>query len=401
VTRRLFFAGACLLAVLRPLVVSAQVRPDQIDTARLHLGPLGLTPKLALRNLGVDTNVYNAPGDPERDVTATLAPGVDSWLRIGRLQFTSETTAEWNYYQTATNERSLNLGEQLRVDLDLFRLVPFVTGRYVRTRQRPSLEIDERVQQLRSGAGAGLTLKAGARLELEALVEEERLDFGQTKFGSAALAGALNRTRQEGAITMRYELTPLTTFVVRAATRYDRFETARVRDSDSISLVPGLMFSPSALFAGTASVGFRRFVTRDPLAPDYSGLVAAVDLKYVARDMTRFVVSIGRDVEYSFEPAEPFFVSTSRRLEVTQLLGLSWDVVGRVSFDTLDYKHLAGSPSAVSRSDRLVGYGVGLGRRLGDDLRIGVDVDVARRTSELRARTYEGMRVGGSVTYGY
>ena len=400
-TRTLFLGFVCLLGVLRPALVSAQVRPDQVDTARLHFGPVGLTPKFALRNIGVDTNVFNASDAPERDFTATLAPGVDAWLRAGRLHFTSETTAEWNYFQKATNERSVNLGEQVRVDLDLFRLLPFVTGRYVRTRQRPSLEIDERVQQLRSGAGAGLVVRAGARLELEALVEEERLDFGQTRFGSAALAGALNRTRQEGALTVRYELTPLTTFVVRAATRSDRFETARVRDSDSISVVPGFTFAPSALFSGTASIGFRRFTTREPLAPDFSGLVADVDLKYVARDMTRFVVSIGRDVEYSFEPAEPFFVSTSRRLEVTQLLGYSWDVVGRGSFDTLDYKHLSGAPSAVSRQDRLLGYGVGIGRRLGDTLRIGVDVDVARRRSEVRTRTYEGMRVGGSVTYGY
>ena len=400
-TRTLLLVTVFVLGVLRPLAVSAQVRPDQVDTARLHLGPLGLTPKIALRNIGVDTNVFNASDRPERDVTATLAPGIDAWLRVGRLQFSSETTAEWNYFQKATNERSVNLGEQLRVDLDLFRLVPFVTGRYVRTRQRPSLEIDERVQQLRSGAGAGLLVRAGARLELEALVEEERLDFGQTRFGSAALAGALNRTRQEGALTMRYEVTPLTTFVVRAATRYDRFETARVRNSDSVSLVPGFTFAPSALFSGTAALGFRRFTTRDALAPDYSGLVADVDLKYVARDMTRFVVAIGRDVEYSFEPAEPFFVSTTRRLEVTQLLGYSWDVVGRASLDSLDYKHLAGDPTAVSRRDRLTAYGAGIGRRLGEALRIGVDVDFARRTSELRTRTYDGMRVGGSVTYGY
>jgi hypothetical protein len=401
VTRTLILVVVCLLAVIRPDRAAAQIRPDGVDTAPLHLGPVGLTPKLAIRNLGVDTNVFNAAEAPERDATATVAPGVDARLRIGRLHLASETTAEWNYFQQATNERSLNLGEQVRLDVDLFRLVPFATGRYVRTRQRPSLEIDERVLQLRSGGGAGVIVRAGARLELEAFVEQERLDLGQTRFGSAALAGALNRTRREGAVTARYEVTPLTTFVVRASTRHDRFEIARLRDSDSFSLEPGFTFSPSALFSGTASVGFRRFRTLAASAPDYAGLVAAVDLKYVARDMTRFVVAIGRDVEYSFEPAEPFFVSTFSRLEVTQLIGYSWDVVGRGSLATLDYEHLAGEPVAAGRTDRLLGYGVGMGRRFGDSLRIGVDVDVARRTSPLRLRTYDGMRVGGSITYGY
>jgi hypothetical protein len=400
-TLLLLLLGGCLLGLVRPAPVWAQAA-DPVADARLQLGPVGLTPRFALRDIGIDTNVFNAAGDPERDFTGTVAPGLDAAMRLGRLRLTSETTANWTYFHRLTSQRALNVEQHARLDLDLLHVVPFVTGEYVRTRQRPNLEIDERVQQTRNGSGAGVLFRTGGRLELEAAVSRHQVDLGQTRFGNALLANALNRESSEGAITMRYEVTPLTRFVLRAATRYDRFDTSRVRDSDSISVEPGFEFSPSALFSGTATLGVRRFETRADVAPDFTGLIASVNLKYVLRDMTRFVVEVRRDVEYSFETDRPFFVSTMEALEVTQLVGYSWDVVGRVSFATLDYQHLLGPGlDLASRTDRRLGYGAGLGRRLGDDLRIGFDVDVVRRTSDLDARRFDGLRVGGSVTYGY
>lgn len=396
-------AAGCLSGLLLPTPLYAQAPAEEPgSTARLQLGPLGLTPKIALRNLGVDTNVFNASDAPEKDFTAALVPGVDAWLRLGRARLTSRTAVEWNYFHKATHQRSFNLNQDGRVDLDLTRLVPFVSGSYVRTRQRPNLEIDQRVQQKRTSAGAGLVFRAGARLELEAGLQQSRMDFGQTKFGSAELAQVLNRDVKEGGLSLKYEVTPLTTFVVRTAARYDRFEFVPERDSDSISVLPGFEFSPSALISGTALVGVRRFRTLDATVPDYSGLIASVDVKYVVRDMTRFVLAVGRDVEYSFEVLQPFYVSTERRLEVTQVVGYYWDAVGRVSLGTLSYKGLLQDIGAVpDRKDRVLGYGAGFGRRFGDDLRIGIDVDYAKRTSDRDARVFDGMRVGGSVTYGY
>jgi hypothetical protein len=236
-------------------------------------------------------------------------------------------------------------------------------------------------------------------LTFETSIRQERLDFGQTKYGSAALAAVLNRDSGEGSISMRYEVTPLTTFVVTSALRHDRFETARQRDSDSLSVIPGFQFKPFALISGSAAVGFRKFTTRDAAVPDYSGLVANVDISYVARDLTKFAFRIGRDVDYSFDPQQPFFVATTRSLSVTQALGYDWDAVGRAALDTLSYRGL--NVATTGRSERVVTYGAGVGRRLGDSLRIGFDLDYSRRHSDIAVRTYDGMRVGGSVTYGY
>jgi hypothetical protein len=163
--------------------------------------------------------------------------------------------------------------------------------------------------------------------------------------------------------------------------------------------MPGLEFRPSALISGTAFVGYRRFRTLNPTVPDYAGVVASVELKYVALDAFRIVGQVKRDIDYSLDLSEPFFVSTSVGADVTQMLGVSWDVVARLRRGTLAYR--AGTAGGTGRVDRVRLLGLGVGRRLGDDLRVGIDVDQVVRTSALAARTFAGIRVGGSLTYGY
>jgi hypothetical protein len=51
--------------------------------------------------------------------------------------------------------------------------------------------------------------------------------------------------------------------------------------------------------------------------------------------------------------------------------------------------------------DRVVTAGLGGGRHLGEDVRVGVDLHHERRESPVAGRSYSGYRVGGTLTYGY
>ena len=75
----------------------------------LTFGPLGVTPKLALRQVGVDSNIFNDPNNPSRDVVAVLVPGVEASMRVGSARLTSRTLAEWNYFHRLTEQRSVNV----------------------------------------------------------------------------------------------------------------------------------------------------------------------------------------------------------------------------------------------------------------------------------------------------
>ncbi len=387
-----------------PVSAWAQAPADPAGEAKIHLGPLALTPRFAVRNLGIDTNVFNAADSPTRDFTASFGPGVDTWLRIGRARLSTQTVVEWTYFKKADQQRSLNTTQLAKLEVDLATVTPYISGGVVSTRQRPNLEIDERVRQHRTTAGLGGRIHLGGRSRLDVDIRREQLDFGEDTLGTDALTAALNREVTEGAIAFRMDLTPLTTFVVRTGLSSDVFEFSNVRDSKSLTVLPGLEIKPSALISGKASVGFRKFDAQSALVPDFTGVIAAVDVGYVMREVTRFGVKVDRNLDYSFQVDQPYFVATSALFDVKQALGLSWDVVGRAGRATLAYQGFLGTDESVASSrqrDRITTFGVGIGRRLTEGIRVGIDIDHGRRRSDSTSRGYEGFKVGGSFTYGY
>src|SRR5262245_35099028 len=102
--------AGCLLTAW-PALATAQSTGDPAEEARIHLGPLALEPRFALRQLGVDTNVFNSADHPVKDVTASFAPGVDTWLRFGRARLSTETEVEWTYFKQAAGQRAFNTSQ--------------------------------------------------------------------------------------------------------------------------------------------------------------------------------------------------------------------------------------------------------------------------------------------------
>lgn len=381
-----------------PAFAQAQ-REDPSALAAMRFGPLALTPTIALRDVGLDSNVLGqAESDPE--FTMSLVPGAEAWLRVGRLRFSSKTEVEWLYFQETASQRAFSISETAGISVPLAYLTPYVEGVYENTKRRQSAEVDFRLRQRTTGWAGGATAFPGPRTDLDFQYRRSELRFEDELPGGVFFAPGLNRDNEAVQLQGRYALTALTRLVVRVIAERDRFVVSPVRDSDSWSLLPGLEFKPSALVSGTAFVGYRKFDTLAPGQPDFEGVVAAVDLKYVARDMTKIEARASRNVEYSFEPVEPFYIQTEWHLTLTQAISYEWDVraqAGRVSldFERFEQAELSG------RVDRIWVYGVGMGRRFGIELRLGFDVLFTRRESELAGRSYEGYKVGGSVTYGY
>ena len=389
---------AVLAALLPASAAFAQQPQEDVRLSRFNLGPVGLSPRVSVTNLGIDTYVFNASGTPVKDVTVTVSPGLDTRIRLNRVVIVNRTTTDWVHYQKVASQRSFNISNEWRIDADLVSAIPRLTGQYVNTRQRPNEEIDQRVQQLNRSTGVGVTVPIGSRWSVDADAERTSFDYAQGKHGDPDLAVALNRTSDSLSVATTVELTPLTSLTVRVESIRDRFTFSQQRDSDSIRVMPGFTFRPFALVSGTAFVGVRQFATLDPIVPDYTGLVAAVELKYVYRDSFRLTGQFNRDVDYSLDLVEPFLITTSAGIEATQMIGFNWDIVGRARIGLLAYPF---SPIAADRNDKTHVWGLGLGRRLGDDLRVGVDVNYATRVSVVPTRSYSGFRIGGSVAYGY
>jgi hypothetical protein len=235
-------------------------------------------------------------------------------------------------------------------------------------------------------------------------VRRTSLEFAEgSRFEGVSLPRTLNSHTElvEGGVEVF--LTPLTTFTVTASHERDRFDESPDRDADRLRILPSVRFEAPAVVQGTFSFGYERF---EPLSPDltpYTGVVARGSLTHTLAERTRFDLSVARDVQYSFEEIEPYYVATGFRLTVTYQIHESVDVRGTAGQERMAYRTvetIAGQPIDDTRDDRVDAIGAGVGYWLRSNVRIGVDVEYAKRTSVRPDRRYDRTRVFGSLTYG-
>jgi hypothetical protein len=394
-------AAACLLQVvaLASFAYAQDAVDDPEQQGRFRLGPLRYTPSIQVTSLGVDTNVFNELDDPKQDTTFALGPTVDLWLKLGRARLTGKTGIDYNYFQRYESQRFFGTRNEARLSVPLNRLTPFVEGRYTNTRQRPGYEIDVRARRTQTLGRAGVDVRVGARTTVTVGASRQQYRFAaEEEFLGSDLSYALDNDANAVDLKLARRLTPLTTFVVSAEQRQDRFRFSHVRDADASKVVAGFEFKPFALIDGQIDVGYRRFHTLDPLVPEYDGLIASGDLGYSVR-ATRLTLRIERDIQYSFQQFEPFYLLNDVEVGVTQRITTKWDVVSRIARQTLDYS-VVSLPGDLARKDHGWRYGAGLGYRLGEYIRLGFDVDRFERQSDITARRYDSWRAGGSLTYG-
>ena len=227
--------------------------------------------------------------------------------------------------------------------------------------------------------------------------DQNRFSAGDTFLG-VSLRERLDRDATMFGLSVRRDVTPLTTWMVEGEQQHDRFVLSPDRDADALRVVTGFEFKPFALIAGKGVIGYRRFRTASAAVPDYTGPVASADLAYVLR-ATRVTARVERDVTYSFEALEPYYLLTDLGFTLTQRLTTKWDVVGRAARQVLDYKAV-GVQTAPDRTDRVRQLGGGVGYHVGEIMRLGLDTEFVSRRSPLTNRSYDGWRSGISITYG-
>jgi hypothetical protein len=392
-----------LFLSLLSVPAAAQTEPDPASTARMHLGPLALTPAIALQNIGIDSNVFNEAENPQQDFTATLRPQFDAWLRLGRGRLSLDGAVEAVHFKRFSSERSVNVDGSATFDFRWNRVSAFGGGDFLTTRQRPGFEIDTRSRRVEGSLRVGSGVRLSGKTALGVRAERRAIDFDvNAEIFGTSLSEALNRHEDVVTAFLEHNLTTLTTLVLNADIQRDTFDFSRARDSRSIRITPGVRFKPSALVSGSASVGFRRFDALDSSVPPFDVTYASIDLAYTLRGRTRFSVQSERDVEYSFESSQPYYLGTGVTGSIVQALTTSWSVSARGGTQRLDYRGSADTAvGQLPRLDRIHVYGAGILYRLSPAVLVGVSADYyRRRAAELRQRDYESLRVGSFFTLG-
>ena len=358
----------CLIALLlagtlasgRALAQSTPVGPDPAKV-RMHLGPLWMNPSVSLTNMGVDNNVFNEPDDaqPKRDFTFTVSPLTDLWFRFGRTWIKGTLREDVVWYQTYASERSGNNTYSIEWQVPLNRLSFNISNAWTKTRERPGFEIDARSLRRDTVSDAKIEFRAMPKTFVGVHGTRSVIKFDQDAFFlGSSLSEELNRTVTSGGLTLRHQLTPLTSITLEATRSEDRFDSTRLRDSNSTAVTGNVTFDPAALIRGTATFGYRDFRPLSLDVPGYNGLTSDVSLSYTLFGTTRLTVAAKRDVQYSFDVNQPYYLLTGVSGSVAQQVFGPFDVIVRGGAQHLAYRDRAGAVILVAdRTDSVQSYG--------------------------------------------
>ena len=135
------------------------------------------------------------------------------------------------------------------------------------------------------------------------------------------------------------------------------------------------------------------------MRPDFTGLVAAIDVADAYREESRAGLIVDRDVRHSHLDETPYYVSAGIRGTCTQRLLRNLDGLILGGWERVACQVLLDEPTAQGAPDRVATYGAGV--RLGDESRVAINFDHTTRSSMVPSREYKRNRVLATVTYGF
>jgi hypothetical protein len=322
-------------------------------------------------------------------------------MRVGPSWIQSNIREDLVWYQHFASERSANNSYAVRWVVPLNRLTLIPNFGYTNTRDRPSYEIDTRAERLETLYGGTAEYRLFTKTFVAIQGRRQTTDFAQGSiYNGADLHDELNRTGSAAILDIRHQLTPLTAIVLSGAVSEDRFPNDPLRDSDSRSVAGVIRFDPAALIKGSASFGFRDFKPRSSALPPYTGATLDVNLNYVLLGITKFAIAAQRDVQYSYDINQPYYLQTGAAASVTQQIFGPVDIAVRGGQRQLQYRDRAGAVvQFANRVDTALTWGGGIGYHLGRDMRIGINADHTQRDSPELDHQFRGWTYGVSVTY--
>jgi hypothetical protein len=385
---------------------TATAQPDPRKDAKVHLGPFYLTPVFHVKDFGVDSNVFNEGDRPQSDFTVTVAPEVNIWVPFGRRALVSSTVVpSYIYFAQHSHERSANLNGSLKTELFLRRVTLAAEGAWINSRQRPNIEIDARSRRVEASAGVSAHVKVSRKLTLSLSTRQAEADFdGDAVFDGTNLRESLaSRARTAGA-SLQFRLTPLTSVAIVGDYSETDFRFAPIRDSRSDRAMASVTFQPRALVSGTAEVGYRRFRTLSEAVPDYSGVIGRAALGYSRGGAIAVRVTMERDVSYSYESLQPFYLVNMAGVDLRRQLRGRLDVVAGFQRHALNYRNIVRDDDLnllPPRKDTTRAVSAGIGFHFSRETLVDLVASYWTRESNTRlSRAYDGYRLGAIVTVG-
>jgi hypothetical protein len=161
------------------------------------------------------------------------------------------------------------------------------------------------------------------------------------------------------------------------------------------------------LIAGSGYLGVRRLTPVHDELPGFQGLVGSGRLRFRLPAATTVEFTGDRDLSYSYEPLQPYYIVDGYGVTVRRQIVRRFDASASVQRQLYSYRDLLGADltSASSRQERqdtTQVYSVSVGYSLNRESRVGIGVSkLSRNSNAARFAMYDGIRFGTTVTYGF
>ena len=402
---RLQSAGLQIVAVclLWPCVAQAQLTAPR-ERAQIEFGPLSLYPSFQLVDAGKDSNVFDDHKDPQEDYTFTLASRALAVTRLGANELMVSTGSDYVWFKNFREERSSNALYALRFNFSASRFKPFVGASHMRTRARPTSEIEARARRLERSliAGTNVDLTSRTAVTASATMSDSTYAVGET-FRGVSLKDSLDHKDRVYSGGVRYAVTPLTTIAVQGSYSDSRFP-GRLRDAKSYTFAPAVEFSPDAGIRGRFAAGVQRFKPKDAELEEFTGLTYNGGVNWTLWNRTTFDVQAQRQISFSYYDAQPYYLLTNARLSITQKIFGPVDLIAGAERQFLSYRfrrgQVAGTDFAPDEAVRNVVTG-GVGVTLRRGFRVVVSGERTVRTSPFDPEgNFSRTRLLSTVTIG-
>ena len=241
------------------------------------------------------------------------------------------------------------------------------------------------MQRTENGYDALVEYRIRPKTFLGVTAQRVSTDYGDNPvINGVNYAHEFNRATTGGGATLRYQLTPITSVSLVATRTEDRFEFSTLRDSNSTVASAVIAFDPLGILSGTATIGYTVFSTLTADVPRFEGPTGAINVSYRLLGNMRIGVTAVRSVEYSYDINEPYYLQTGFGGSLTRSVVGPLDVMVRGGVYNLAYRDREGVVIAVpNREDSVYSYGLGAGYHLGKGVRLGFNIDEARRDSAI------------------
>lgn len=385
---------------------SAEPRPG-----KYRIGPLYLTPGLAIGPIGFDTNVLYSPTEHQPDFIVQAGPTLDLVLPLGRQgRLYGNGTFEYLWFARTVSQRRWNGTGWGGLAIRGGRTQATLEERYAQTFARPNYEVNDRVGQTVEGTRAELMRRLFGRLVLT--LRGNRLN-SQTEQGQDYLGTdlglALTRLDYQAGGELSYGVTIKTSLVVLGGYQWNRYPLEPVRDANYQLAAGGVRTDATALISGQTLVGRQWYLPQASAGQDRQITWVDVSATLNVSPRTQLGGGFNRNLLDSFFLTAEGQVTSS--IVETAMVRLQKDLGHRVDLRLFAQRTRQASSAAVTivvpdegavtqvRSDIIREAGADLGYTFRPKLRMGIIAKYTDRDSTFSYFGVQGLVVGFNAQF--